>query len=604
MQTGLIMLWKNPSSRPHQWFFTVSAYLAVLTILFASSMVSGFDGISFSVLLPASWVLLPAMIFRLHTLIASVPAGKKMQNSIAAGFLLAGLLLLAVLFYSGVLWSGQTESDAKITALLYPLFVTLIIASIVAAILQFWQWCSKIPCPNEKKRFVMFLYVLTAFYLLSWGIYVLMPDSPHLIFMLFPSVFLLPWYLAISFGFARKPSPSSGGSIHTGNNIFKDSQQIVFICNKEAVVVQSNRFSVDLLGKRIDQVVGSNVAELFAGHNQINDLIDSAKKNGHAEAEEMYLFAAGNYKIPVSVSCIPLIDRFHDLFGFAFYGQDGQEVLKLRNEIKQRKLVEAELRKMSESLELEAEKRTTEMRMSVEQLHLIVAERQRDEEILKMEIGEMEVMLSEIHTRVTKNIGIILTIIDSAWDLAFGAIDQSEKKRLNRLFQRIDSILLVNKQLMTHKAYGMVDFKQFLEMLLQRYSTAADEEFLPEIVLKAERALLWIDQAVPLALVANELVNNAVSFAFEKSTTPKPVVWIEYSHIDDSWCHFLVKDNGCGLLPDAPGRQYELSGLKLAEMLVKDQLNGSFQITNEHGLSISIRIPLNELRQGHIGVLR
>ncbi len=598
------MLLKNPSSRPHQWFFAISAYLAVLTIMIALNWVSDFDGISFLVLLPVSWALLPAMLFRFHALIATVPEGQGMQNAITAGFLLAGLLLLAVLVFSLALLKDETLSDIKIAALLHPLFVALVIASIVVAIFQFKRWCMKIPSQKDKKRFVLILYGLTAFYILTLFLYVWMPESLSLNVMLLPPVFLLPWYSATTYGFARKISTSPNDPTHTATNLFKDLQQIIFICNKESVVVQTNQFSVGLLGKRMEEVAGANVVDLFSGHDQVVKLIDSAFNSGHSEVKEMNLCATGENEVPVRVSCVLLVDRFNDLFGFAIYGQDYREVIRLRNEIKQRKQAESELSRMSKNLNLEAEKRTAEIRNSVEQLNLIVTERKRDEEILKMEIGEMEVMLNEMYTRVTKNIGLILTILDSARDLKFGAIDQFEKKRLSRLIQRIDAILLVNKQLMTDKSYGMVDFKQFLELLLQRYSDASGNEIEPEIFLQAADKLLWIDLAVPLALVANELVANAVTYAFKNGTTPKPMVWIEYAHEDDTWCHFMVKDNGSGLIPAEAGLQYELSGLKLAELLVKDQLNGSFQISNAHGLSVSIRIPLNELRQGHIGILR
>ncbi len=604
MQTGLFMLWKNPSSRPHQWFFAVSAYLAVLTILFVSNWASGFGGTGFAVLLPVSWAVLPLMLFRFHALIANVPAGKQKQNAIAAGFLLAGLLLLSVLLFMRVSWAGETVSNANTSAVLHPLFVTLVVVSIFAAILQFRQWCRKIPGQKEKKRFSVILFLLAAFYLLTSLLYILLPESPSLNFILMPPVYLLPWYLAITFGFTRKISSSPGDLTNTEKNLFKDLQQIVFICNMESVVLQSNQFSIGLLGKEMHEVVGSKVVELFSGRDQIGKLIDIAHKNGHSEAKEMHLLTTDNQKIPVSVSCILLVDRFNDLFGFAVYGQDYRDVISLRNEINQRKQAEASLHKMSKNLELEAEKRTAEMRSFVEQLNLIVADRQRDEETLRMEVAEMEVMLNEIYTRVTKNIGIILTILDSARELKFGVIDQSEKKRLNRLFQRIDAILLVNKQLMTEQHYGMVDFKQFLEMLLQRNSATTGDGFEPEMVLKAGDGLLWIDQAVPLALVASELITNAVTYAFEQGTIPNPTVWIEYTHVDDTWCHFLVKDNGSGVVPDAHGMHHELSGFSLAKMLVKDQLNGSFQITSEQGLSVFIRIPLNELRQGHIGVHR
>jgi two-component sensor histidine kinase len=420
-------------------------------------------------------------------------------------------------------------------------------------------------------------------------------------YLLLPHMLLLPLYAVVAFGFFRQKLPSAGPA-HVACRLLQDLQQMVFICNQSFQIVQSNRFSCDLLRKTPDDLVGANVADMFAEQDKMRELFDNVYKYGYSGAQKMHLSCDDHTMIPVGVSCVLLKDRYDDIYGFAVYGKDNREVIKLLQEISLREQAEVKLRAMSENLEAEVEKRTTEIRDSVEELQIKVAERVRVEEKIKMEIDEMGVMLNEIHTRVKKNISIILTILDSVAHREFGTKANFDRQRLDILSRRFNAILLVNRQVLTDNDYGMVDFKKYLEMLMMQYKKDIYNTVGAEITLEASNHLLWIDQAIPLALVANELVNNAISHAFIERIPPEPCVAVQYSKDGSRWCHFAVTDNGNGFNPEDDSKKTFLKGLQLVEMLVREQLNGSIVVNTENGVSISIRIPMDELRRGHLGI--
>lgn len=420
-------------------------------------------------------------------------------------------------------------------------------------------------------------------------------------YLLLPHMLLLPLYVVITFRLFRQKH-SSASMAHVTGRLLQDLQQMVFICNQSFQIVQSNLFSCNLLRKTPDDLVGAHVADMFVEQDKMRELFDSVYKYGYSEAQEMHLSCDDNTMIPVSVSCVLLKDRYDDIYGFAVYGKDNREVIKLLQEISLREQAEVNLRAMSDNLEAEVEKRTNEIRDSVEELQTKVAERIRVEEKIKMEIDEMEVMLNEIHTRVKKNISIILTILDSVAQREFGTAGGFDRQRLDILSRRFNAILLVNRQVLTDNDYGMVDFKKYLEMLMMQYENDTYNTVRAEITLEASNHLLWIDQAIPLALVANELVNNAISHAFIEKIPPEPCVAVQYLKDGSRWCHFTVTDNGSGFNTEDDSTKSFLKGLQLVEVLVRDQLNGSIVVNAENGVSVSIRIPVDEMRRGHLGI--
>jgi two-component sensor histidine kinase len=82
-----------------------------------------------------------------------------------------------------------------------------------------------------------------------------------------------------------------------------------------------------------------------------------------------------------------------------------------------------------------------------------------------------------------------------------------------------------------------------------------------------------VDQAVPLALAVNELVSNAIKYAFRDGRSGR--VWITLERADDAHARLAVEDDGVGLLEDFdPGASKGL-GMGLVTGLVS-QAGGTF----------------------------
>ncbi len=109
------------------------------------------------------------------------------------------------------------------------------------------------------------------------------------------------------------------------------------------------------------------------------------------------------------------------------------------------------------------------------------------------------------------------------------------------------------------------------------YTVAAEDLFLP------------VDQAIPCALVVNEVVSNAFKHAFRGRSQGTIAV---SAHQERGNIHIRIEDNGIGI-PDDVDRYHTTSlGLKLIRNLVR-QLQGTLAIESSGGgTGIIIDFPL------------
>ncbi len=94
-----------------------------------------------------------------------------------------------------------------------------------------------------------------------------------------------------------------------------------------------------------------------------------------------------------------------------------------------------------------------------------------------------------------------------------------------------------------------------------------------------------VSQAVPLGLILNEAITNAIKYAFPDKRNGK--IFISLSGTG-SHCYSLVfSDNGIGMPAGFNNKKTDSLGMSLMEGLCED-LNGNFSIENNNGTTIKI----------------
>ena len=94
----------------------------------------------------------------------------------------------------------------------------------------------------------------------------------------------------------------------------------------------------------------------------------------------------------------------------------------------------------------------------------------------------------------------------------------------------------------------------------------------------------------PIALIINEIISNALKYAFEEDEAGEIRVTLEQ---DDDYIILNIKDNGKGITNEELEAASESFGLELINTLV-EQLDGSVVTNYKHGTSYNISFQLRE----------
>jgi PAS domain S-box-containing protein len=213
-----------------------------------------------------------------------------------------------------------------------------------------------------------------------------------------------------------------------------------------------------------------------------------------------------------------------------------------------------------------------------------ITERKLAEIQVRESLREKEVLLQEIHHRVKNN----LQVISSLLDLQSQHIQEPVTLELFReSCNRIRAMALVHETLYKFKDFAKIKFTQYIENLTN-YLFAAYIRNAENINLELDidEVTLKLDTAIPCGLIINELVSNALKYAFPNKT--KGTIYIALHFDGDDNYTLTVRDDGIGLPPNLEIKSVNSLGLKLVEVLAK-QLEGTLQVNSRFGTEFSLR---------------
>jgi two-component sensor histidine kinase len=206
--------------------------------------------------------------------------------------------------------------------------------------------------------------------------------------------------------------------------------------------------------------------------------------------------------------------------------------------------------------ELETESRLAEARASLE-----------------ARLRENDAMLREIHHRVKNNLQIVSSLVRLQTPLD---ADDRVLGILVDIQGRISAMSLIHETLYESENLAQVDFLAYLGALARSLESAigpADRSL--RLNCCGDPIELPIDRAVPLGLIANELLTNAIKHAFPPSWGGEASVSAVTGRAEAGPAYLEVEDNGVGLT-EAAGASGGL-GLKLVRIL-SEQLGGRLSV--------------------------
>jgi len=212
-------------------------------------------------------------------------------------------------------------------------------------------------------------------------------------------------------------------------------------------------------------------------------------------------------------------------------------------------------------------------------------ERARSDELVRVSLREKDTLLREIHHRVKNNLQVISGLLDlQAHHLPeVAAVKEVYQESRNRVL----TMALIHEELYQTLDLAKVGFADYIAKLVTNLATSMgiDRERI-ELQVRAEKAALVVDTAIPVSLIVNELVTNAFKHAFPGNREGSVVVG--FRTVGDRAYEVWVSDDGVGLPHDLdPGKQSTL-GMKLI-MILTEQLGGILDLDRTHGTTFRIR---------------
>ncbi|MFA5669486.1 MAG: PAS domain S-box protein [Balneolaceae bacterium] len=189
---------------------------------------------------------------------------------------------------------------------------------------------------------------------------------------------------------------------------------------------------------------------------------------------------------------------------------------------------------------------------------------------LEESLQEKEVLIKEIHHRVKNNLAVISGILGLQ---AMNLTDKATVAALEQSQSRIKSISMIHEQLYQKELFTSVEIKNYLnELISEVQSTLGEEENNISISVIGDEIDLSMNQAVPFGILANELITNALKFAFKGRK--EGIILLELRGEGDK-VFFSVSDDGIGLPSNFEKIKDRSLGMTLVETVVS-QLNGRF----------------------------
>lgn len=212
--------------------------------------------------------------------------------------------------------------------------------------------------------------------------------------------------------------------------------------------------------------------------------------------------------------------------------------------------------------------------------------RLRAERAMLASLREKEILLKEIHHRVKNNMQIVSSLLSLQ---AREVTDPTMLALVAESRARILSMALVHEDLYQSDNLAQVDFRRYLERLAERTLAAQAGAAAVRFELALDELSLAVDKAVPLGLLCNELLTNALKHAFIGLEEGLVTVRLEQA---ENQATLTVRDNGLGLPQGFDPELGATLGLQLVWSLA-DQLHGVAEAGNDGGAVFTVRFPLD-----------
>lgn len=215
-----------------------------------------------------------------------------------------------------------------------------------------------------------------------------------------------------------------------------------------------------------------------------------------------------------------------------------------------------------------------------------VSDKRAADKKIRENLLEKEVLLKEVYHRVKNNMQIVASMLHM--QIRSAKAPETEKS-LREAASRVKAMALVHERLYQSKQLSTIDVNTYVHELVRDLNSSLGRTTVP-MQLKISAAFFAPEHMIPLGLILNELLTNAIKYAGD---TDGGQVCVTFTELAPQHYQLTVQDNGPGMPPEIDPLTTPSLGLKLVRTLTK-QLGGDLQFGYDNGAVVTVQFRLRQ----------
>jgi two-component system, sensor histidine kinase PdtaS len=209
-------------------------------------------------------------------------------------------------------------------------------------------------------------------------------------------------------------------------------------------------------------------------------------------------------------------------------------------------------------------------------------------------LQEKDLLLKEVNHRVKNNLQIVMSLLASQSGYVK---NEKVQEAILESQNRVQAIALIHDQLYRTEKIAEIGIKTYITELIRSLDQSINKKGRKvSINCKVDDMMMDVSQAIPVGIILNESVTNALKYAFPGDQAGEIAVMVNQTAQN---IKLRIHDNGVGL---PQGLNLSTSG-SLGITLIKglaSQLKGKFDMDNSSGVKITITFPKEITAMGNL----
>jgi two-component sensor histidine kinase len=217
-------------------------------------------------------------------------------------------------------------------------------------------------------------------------------------------------------------------------------------------------------------------------------------------------------------------------------------------------------------------------------IFLLYKQQKRKSVIIEKQGSELQTLMKEIHHRVKNNLQVISSLLDLQ-SQTMGDVQAAEAIKESR--NRVQTMALIHQDLYSEGSLSGIEISDYINKLAQSlFSSYNVKKNTISLETNIEPMLLDIDLVIPIGLVLNELISNALKYAFANRESGTLIIELEKKSAE---LILKVKDDGIGFPAGLNIYQAKSFGYKLVKAFAQ-KLKARLEVYNDNGACVLLHI--------------